>query len=253
MTWDPYGMPHVPSERPNERQRDPRYRYQLEGPSVSGRAVVAVLCGMALLALVFTVAANAQQTTTQTTTEQQQVQEEQPAQEQPAQEQQAQAQEQSTATGSMQADPTEQAAAPAPVEGQIVSQPEGTIAASELMGRSVYSAEGEDIGQISDLLIDEDNRLVGVVIGIGGFLGIGEKPIAVEIERVSRASTQDGTEQLVLNYTRAELEQAPEFVTLDELREQQAQREAQQEALQSQPQQESTGTMQEPAAEGQTQ
>jgi hypothetical protein len=243
-------MPHAPSQRPNDRQRDALYRYQLEGPSVSGRAVVAVLCGMALLALVFTVAANAQQTTTQSTTEQQQVQEE----EQQAQAQESQAQEQSTASGSMQADPAEQAATPAPVEGQIVSQPEGTIAASGLMGQPVYSAEGEDIGQISDLLIGEENRLIGVVIGIGGFLGIGEKPIAVEVERLSRASTQDGTEQLVLNYTRAELEQAPEFVTLDELSQQQAQREAQQEALQSQePQQEGTGATQEPANEGQTQ
>lgn len=240
MTWDPYGMPYAPSER----QRDLGHQYRSEGPSVSGRAMAAVLGGMALLALMFTMAANAQQTTTQTTTEQQQVQEEQEEQ----QAQQAQEQDQSTATGSMQAE------APAPVEGQIVSQPEGTFSASELMGQAVYSADGEDIGQISDLLIDQENRLVGVVIGIGGFLGIGEKPIAVEVERLSRASAQDGTEQLVLNYTRAELEQAPEFVTLDELRQQQAQREAQQEALQSQqPQQEGTGVTEEPAAESQTQ
>lgn len=237
MTWDPYGMPHAPSER----RRDLGHQYRSEGPSVSGRAVAAVLGGMALLALMFTVAANAQQTTTQTTTEQQ-VQEEQ------------QEQDQSTATDSMQAEPAEQAEAPAPVEGQIVSQPEGTFSASELMGQAVYSADGEDIGQISDLLIDQENRLVGVVIGIGGFLGIGEKPIAVEVERLSRASNQDGAEQLVLNYTRAELEQAPEFVTLDELRQQQAQREAQQEALQSQqPQQEGTGMTEEPASESQTQ
>lgn len=235
MTWDPYGMPYAPSER----QRDLGHQYRSEGPSVSGRAMAAVLGGMALLALMFTMAANAQQTTT----EQQQ-----------AQEQQAQEQDQSTATGSMQAEPAEQAEAPAPVEGQIVSQPEGTFSASELMGQAVYSADGEDIGQISDLLIDQENRLVGVVIGIGGFLGIGEKPIAVEVERLSRASTQDGAEQLVLNYTRAELEQAPEFVTLDELRQQQAQREAQQEARQSQQrQQEGTGMTEEPAVESQTQ
>lgn len=243
MTWDPYGMPHAPSERPNQRQRDPRYRYQLESPSVSGRAVAAVLGGMAVLALVFTVAANAQQTTTQSTTEQQQVQEEQEAQEQ-----QVQGQDQTTAAGSMQPEPSEQAGAPAPVEGQIVAQPEGTFSASELMGQPVYSAEGEDIGKISDLLLSEDHRLVGVVIGIGGFLGIGEKPIAVEIERLSRVSTQEGAEELVLNYTRAELEQAPEFVSLEQQREEQARLQAQQEA-----QQQGTGMTQQPATEGQAQ
>ena len=224
MTWDPYGMPHAPSDR----RRDGEHRYPPDGPSVSVRGVVAILAGMALLALVFTVAANAQQTTTEPATEQQQ------------------AQEQSTATGSMQAEPAEQAEVPAPVDGQIVDQPAGTFAASKLMGQSVYSPEGEAVGQISDLLLSEDNRLVGVVIGIGGFLGIGEKPIAVEVERLSRASTQDGGEQLILDYTRAELERAPEFVSLEQQRQQQARKEAERAAQQQ-------GAAQQPAAEGQTQ
>lgn len=203
MTWDPYGMPHAPSE-PQDHRRD---RRQLERPPASMRLVAAVLFAMVLLALVFTIAANAQETTT-----------EQQGSETATQEQAQQPE----ATGTTQAteggaQPSEAAEAePAPLAGQIVEQPEGTYAASDLIGRSVMSAEGEAMGDIKDLLVTEDNRITGIVVGIGGFLGIGEKQIAVELDHLKRTTTQEGAEQLVLGFARQELEQAPAFVSLAE-------------------------------------
>jgi sporulation protein YlmC with PRC-barrel domain len=46
---------------------------------------------------------------------------------------------------------------------------------SALIGRSVMNSAGEILGDIEDIIIDEQGQVVAVVIGVGGFLGIGEK------------------------------------------------------------------------------
>ena len=51
--------------------------------------------------------------------------------------------------------------------------------ASKLVGVSVMGAEQKSIGTIEDVLIDHDGNAQTVVIGVGGFLGIGEKAVAV--------------------------------------------------------------------------
>jgi sporulation protein YlmC with PRC-barrel domain len=50
---------------------------------------------------------------------------------------------------------------------------------SALIGRSVLNSAGEILGDIEDIIIDEQGKVVAVVIGVGGFLGIGEKGIGV--------------------------------------------------------------------------
>ena len=216
MNWDPYGMPHTSTEEPEPPDR----RLPPQETRVSARTVLAILGGMALLALVFAGVANGQQSET----EQQQTQEQKTGDQQ-TQDQQTQQQAQQPAQAE---DDAERKASATPLDGQFVEQPEETYVASTLMGRSVYSAEREAMGQISDLVVTESNRIVGVVIGIGGFLGIGEKPIAVELDRLKRTTNQEGDEQLVLDYTRAELEQAPRFVSLVEQKRRQEAEEARQ-------------------------
>ena len=61
-----------------------------------------------------------------------------------------------------------------PVEGQITMQSENTILADDLIGSNVYSDAGEKIGDVEDLIVSLDGSVEGVVIGVGGFLGIGE-------------------------------------------------------------------------------
>jgi sporulation protein YlmC with PRC-barrel domain len=50
---------------------------------------------------------------------------------------------------------------------------------SALIGRSVVNSAGEILGDIEDIIVDEQGQVVAVVIGVGGFLGIGEKGIGV--------------------------------------------------------------------------
>jgi len=116
---------------------------------------------------------------------------------------------------------TTEAEAPAkPVEGQIVMQSENTILAKDLIGRRVYSGTDETVGDINDLIVNLDGSVEGVVIGVGGFLGMGEKKVAVEMSAITvSAEPQTGNIRLVLSSTREDLEAAPEFRTAEEQQE----------------------------------
>ncbi len=157
------------------------------------------------------------------------------------------AQESGTDDGTMTADPapTEQAAPaemgaetapteqietiPEPVEGQIVLQSEDSILANDLIGLTVYSATEESVGDINDIIVKLDGTVEGVVVGVGGFLGIGEKEVAIELDKIDLVSLEGGGTRLILSATREDLEAAPAFKTARE-----QQREAEAEAMQQQ-------------------
>ena len=56
--------------------------------------------------------------------------------------------------------------------------------ASKLVGVTVYSPEKKDVGKITGLLISKAGKAEYVIIGVGGFLGIGEKDVAVPYDKV---------------------------------------------------------------------
>jgi len=113
--------------------------------------------------------------------------------------------------------PAEQAAPPkTPVAGQIMTQEANTILASkDLIGQTVYAADDAKIGSISDLILSKDGRNVqGFVIGVGGFLGIGEKSIALQMDKLKIASAADGSVKLTMDVKKEELANAPTFRSL---------------------------------------
>src|SRR6476660_9759804 len=61
----------------------------------------------------------------------------------------------------------------------ITVQPADQWLASQFIGQGVSNEAGEMIGSIKDVLFDKSGRMANVVIGVGGFLGIGEKDVAV--------------------------------------------------------------------------
>lgn len=86
------------------------------------------------------------------------------------------------------------------------------VMSNELVGSSVVNAEGEKIGDIRSILIDRSGRATAVVVGVGGFLGLGERSVAIAWEALE--ITEDGEEdtpQIRTALSRDELEQAPEF------------------------------------------
>jgi sporulation protein YlmC with PRC-barrel domain len=91
--------------------------------------------------------------------------------------------------------------------------------ASRIMGAPVYSSEADDaehIGDIKDLVVDENGEVAAAVIGVGGFLGIGEKRVAVDYGELQWVIAADNTERFVLATTREALEAAPEFQWLED-------------------------------------
>ncbi len=118
--------------------------------------------------------------------------------------------------------------------------------AEALIGRTVENSNGDNLGEINNVIINEKGDVVAVVIGVGGFLGIGEKNVGVPFdeldfktaaamrdrsdnasdretkaeqkadEAAARFDTEHADIRIVLNTTKEDLEAAPSFAWLDD-------------------------------------
>jgi len=81
--------------------------------------------------------------------------------------------------------PADTGKAPAPATASDMSSSyKGTWRASKMVGLSVYNDSNESLGSINDLLTDKSGNIKAAVIGVGGFLGVGEHLVAVPIDKV---------------------------------------------------------------------
>lgn len=88
------------------------------------------------------------------------------------------------------------------------TQPE-IVKGSKIIGKSVQTMKGKEIGEIQDLAIDElDGRVRYAVLSFGGLLGLGEKYFAIPWEALYLS---DNKEHFALAVTEKELENAPGF------------------------------------------
>ena len=72
----------------------------------------------------------------------------------------------------------------APAAASDTSSFQGNWRASKLVGLNVYNDNNESLGSINDLLTDKSGNIKAVVIGVGGFLGVGEHLVAVPLDKV---------------------------------------------------------------------
>jgi sporulation protein YlmC with PRC-barrel domain len=89
------------------------------------------------------------------------------------------------------------------------------VRASQMIGKDVFGADDKDIGSVADLIVDKEGKIQQIVLSVGGFLGIGDKQIAVPMDQVKVG--QD--ERLTVGMTRDQLEQAPRFEYAERQRE----------------------------------
>jgi sporulation protein YlmC with PRC-barrel domain len=69
--------------------------------------------------------------------------------------------------------------------GQLMTQmSKDMMRGSKLMGVDVYGSDNQKIGDIDEVLVDKEGKIQAVVVGIGGFLGIGEKNVAIPYAQV---------------------------------------------------------------------
>jgi sporulation protein YlmC with PRC-barrel domain len=65
---------------------------------------------------------------------------------------------------------------------------QGDWRASKIIGLSVYNDNNESLGSINDLLTDRSGNIKAVVLGVGGFLGVGEHLVAVPFDKIKFAN-----------------------------------------------------------------
>ncbi|WP_322517790.1 PRC-barrel domain-containing protein [Rhodopseudomonas palustris] len=65
----------------------------------------------------------------------------------------------------------------------------GQWRASKLVGLNVYNQGNEKLGDISEVLLDNSGRVQAVVIGVGGFLGVGQRDVAVAFDKIKFVDT----------------------------------------------------------------
>jgi hypothetical protein len=82
---------------------------------------------------------------------------------------------------------------------------------SKLVGLGVYNSANERVGDINDLILGPDGKISNAVIGVGGFLGMGEKLVAVAFSDLQLNRDADGTMRVTVNSTKEALESAPDF------------------------------------------
>jgi len=81
------------------------------------------------------------------------------------------------------------------------------IRASKLIGASVYDPNDQKIGAVDELVLNPDGKVADVVIGVGGFLGAGEKRVAVPMADLKRGKN----DHFVLAATKDSLKQMANF------------------------------------------
>ncbi len=96
----------------------------------------------------------------------------------------------------------------------VVTEATNSVYASDLIGQSVYGSTDEKTGDINDLLLDEAGNVTAVIIGVGGFIGLGEKDVAVTLESLTITSV-DSSYRISIRATEAELESAPVYSRAD--------------------------------------
>lgn len=102
--------------------------------------------------------------------------------------------------------------ATAPVDGAITAQATNTVLGTDLIGKTAYGTDQKKIGTINDVIMKQDGSgIEGVVVGVGGFLGLGEHNVALKMDKFSFRPSESGRILVVLNATREELEKAPAF------------------------------------------
>lgn len=125
----------------------------------------------------------------------------------------------SAASALAQTPPPQSSAAPAKPPAQAAA-PAGTAAVvldlnaiDGVLGKSVKSYKGEDMGHVVDVLVTLNGQTRAAVIDFGGVLGVGSRKVAVDWKTLSFASGPKGP--IVLALTRDQVRVAPEYKTGD--------------------------------------
>lgn len=117
-------------------------------------------------------------------------------------------------------------AAPADAAKFISSQSTDQWVFSKFKGTNVVGPDNEQVGSVNDMLFDKNGKILGLIVGVGGFLGIGEKSVAIDLSAFQPMPADSGTTgaaggvasspdptsaKLKVTWTKDQLKNAPDF------------------------------------------
>jgi sporulation protein YlmC with PRC-barrel domain len=95
---------------------------------------------------------------------------------------------------------------------QIMSSiPANSVTITHWYKQSVYDPNDSKIGEIMDVLVDREGKATALIVGVGGFLGMGEKGVAVPFNAVQVTNKNNNKWYLVMNATKDGLKNAKGF------------------------------------------
>ncbi|MEJ0077865.1 MAG: PRC-barrel domain-containing protein [Alphaproteobacteria bacterium] len=101
----------------------------------------------------------------------------------------------------------------------VTKQSPDQFLASKFKGTDVIGTDDKKIGDVSDVLFDKDKKVLAYIVGVGGFLGIGSKDVALEPAAFQTVPGTSATDyKLRLSMTKDELKEAPAFEPYKEAR-----------------------------------
>ncbi|MDQ0997272.1 sporulation protein YlmC with PRC-barrel domain [Phyllobacterium ifriqiyense] len=100
---------------------------------------------------------------------------------------------------------------PAKLRSALKAVPSSAMSADKLIGSAVYGPEDETLGSVGDALMTPDGQIEAFVVDVGGFLGLGKKPIAVSIENLDLLADDSGKISVFTPFTKKELEAQPAY------------------------------------------
>src|ERR1700730_164345 len=88
------------------------------------------------------------------------------------------------------------------------------LASKNLIGAKVGGPDNATVGSINDILLEKNGNLIAAAVGVGGFLGMGAKNVAVPFKSLELSRDTDGNDKIAMRFTKDELQQAPDFKPL---------------------------------------
>jgi hypothetical protein len=94
---------------------------------------------------------------------------------------------------------------------QWYAHQQGEWRTSKLVGSKVKNKAGDSIGDINEIILANDGSAAAAVIGVGGFLGMGEHQVAVQFKSLKLDRDSNGNDVITLDTTKDALKKAPEW------------------------------------------
>jgi sporulation protein YlmC with PRC-barrel domain len=97
-----------------------------------------------------------------------------------------------------------------PASNFVTHQTQDQWLVGNVWNKRVYNTAGQSVGDVKDILITRDGKVVAIVIGVGGFLGLGEKNVAVSFDLLQK-NGNIASDRIILNMDEQALRAAPDF------------------------------------------